>query len=808
MNQNGSNNRRGNPNASARAKSTAQRQQNGEPQTQKKKKKSNSKSVWTAILKFVVCMCCVGLILLSVLAVVVSLYVVEATADDDTLLDLNNMKLNFTSSIYVKNSQTSEWYEYQKLIGNEHRIWVNSADIPDNLKNAFIAIEDKNFMTHSGFSVQRTVLAGLNEVAYKLTGHYLTGRQLGASTINQQLIKKLTGDASDESGMEGYKRKIREIFRAIALDSKYSKEIILEAYLNRIEFTGNTAGVAAEANKLFNKDVSDLELWECASLASIVKAPTTYNPRLNPDKHLERRNQVLWEMWDQGYIDEEAYLYAKEQPIGLYEKEVDEDALVTKTSNNSYFTDAVIEEVVSQFVEQKGYTRQEATALIYNGGLSIYTTMVPEVQEAMEEVMFLHEMYPETYSNGKTIEHEYEEIVYNDDGTVKKDADGNTVKETLTETPQSAMAVVNYEGEVCGVVGGLGEKTEDRGLNRATQSKRQIGSTMKPIGVYALGIQNNYIHYSYAIPDAPIVIDDEEAKTESLSYDGVTVIPAGKREWPKNYSNTYTNAPMLICDAIANSINTVAVKVLQFVGERNSFDFVHDNLQISSLVKSRDFTGADGVTRVATDIGLSQMGLGSLTDGITPLEMAGAYMIFGNGGSFTTLHTFTSVENTNGEIILEPILTTTQAISEDTAMIMNKMLEGVLTYGTGHGLGVPGEMASVGKTGTTSDDKDHWFVGLTPYYVTATWWGFDHPTDGINFHQYRQHPPTLAWRAVMEKCQEGLEYKAFPVSDNVQKISYCKDSGALAGPGCPNVGTGYYKTDYTPDATCILHPVA
>ncbi len=771
-------------------------------------KKKAKKGHWfgrflLGIIKFCFAMLCLGIMAVSVVAVAISSYLAKTTVNDEAELNLDDIKLSYTSAIYVRDTATGEYYEYHKLIGDENREWVELKDIPDQVQNAFIAAEDENFWTHSGFSFKRNVFAVLNELSYKLTGSYLgSGIKQGASTIDQQLIKNITFDDADE-GSEGYMRKVREIFRAFMLEKRFSKEMILEAYLNVIRLTGITAGVEAGSQAYFGKSVSELSLVEAASLACITNNPTKYNPWNNPEDHMDRRNYVLDCMWNAGYIDSEAaYKAARSMDVNEYLYD-DDDAevldetteegettgnkivqvtdpetgeLVSKvvpyTSNNSWFVDQVLDDVTEDLMEQYGWDRSTASDYIFNNGLKIYCTMVPEVQEAMEEVMANAEMFP--MPEAQAIDQQ---------GNKLFDENG----EPIMITPQAGMACVNYAGELVGIVGSLGTKTEDRAFSRASDAARPIGSTMKPIGAYALGIENDYITYSTMLPDTPIQVPASKLDPDAED-------PNEPVDWPRNYAGTPSGNNYTVADALARSLNTIAVHVGQMVTPQNSYEFVSSSLQISTLYYPHD-------------VDLGPMVLGSLTEGISPYELAGAYMIFGNGGKYTTLHSYTSVEDRTGEVVLEPVVTTVQAISEETAMIMNKMLQGVLRSdgGTGNGLYVRGDMESAGKTGTTSDDKDHWFVGLTPYYVTATWWGYDDQIQ-LQWKQYGKHPPTLAWRAVMEAAQAELEYKAFPASENVEAIAYCADSGCKAGSACPNQLIGYYKTEgRQPDEICSVH---
>ena len=688
-------------------------------------------------------------------------YLHFATQYDYLWLELEQLPYRDGTILYAQDSDTGEWVEYARLESTQQKFWVDIEEMPQNLLNAFVAIEDKTFYDHQGISVHRTVFAVLNEAIHMVTGSYIGGIKQGASTIDQQLIKNLTRD-EEASGIDGYLRKIREIYRALVLDGKYSKTDILEAYLNVISFTGNTAGVGAESVKLFNKSVSELTLEQCASLAAITKNPARYNPVTNPENHIERRNYVLYEMWQQGYITEDEYNTACSQPIGLEEGSVD----VPETETTSYFTDKVIEDVRDALVEQYDLSREEASNLLYNGGLQIYTTVDPDLQAAMELVM--EDAYTSYFSMPAV---ETQARVYNDDGTAAVDENGDPVYETVWETPQAAMVSVDYEGRLRAVVGGVGEKEISRGLNRATGAARQVGSTMKPIGAYVLALQKDKITWSTPFPDAPVTQVEDESTGEM-------------RDWPANVTQTYTEQDILVADALAESVNTVAVRVGQEAGIRNIYNFVTKQLHITTLTKD--------------DVDAGPMVLGSSTHGITPYELAGAYMIFGSGGTYTTLHCYERVESGAGRVLLVPDVETEQVIDSDTAYIMNRLLRGVMEgSGTASGYSVPGEMDSIGKTGTTSDNRDFWFVGLTPYYVTATWYGYDSNFE-LN-HTAGTSAPVRAWREVMRRAQSGLETKEFPTDASVVEREYCTVSGDLASDSCRSTAVGYYKADSLPD---------
>ncbi len=755
----------------------------------KKKKKNIFLRIIIFIFKFIAVCICLGIITASTIAIMLSLYIVEATAGDDALLDLENLKLAYTSFIYYKdvNEQgQEEWVLYQSLDSpEENRVWVDWHNIDDNLKNAFVAIEDETFWTHQGINIRRNVYAILNEVSYTLTGSYLRGGQEGASTITQQLIKNITDDTEDE-GTAGYLRKIREIFRALALSNRYSRDTIFEAYLNTISLTGNIGGVQAGANRYFNKyvgtedcienGVEPLTIAEAATIASITKNPTAYSPLTNPEQHIARRNSVIWNMYDQGYISKGEYEDAIEEPLTIYEEIVDEDA--ANQTNNSYFTDALINEVVEDYVEQKGVTQEEAYDWLYSGGVRIYSTLVPTLQTTMEDVFYRGEHWPA-----------YEQEYYPPGYVAEPTEDGSEPEPNMIRT-QAAGAFVNYDGELVAVVGGLGAKTADRTLNRGTDMERAIGSTIKGVTVYPLAIEYDIAHYSSTRLDTPFTIESTNAEGK----------PSG---WPRNYEGTYTYGPNTVYDAFRDSRNTIAVWLGSDVGVNEMFTFLTSTLEVDSLVDPDDRNHAP-------------MSLGSFSTGMSPYDLAASYMMNGNGGQFISPHSYTSIEDVYGNVVLTPDINRVQAISEDTSYIMSRLLREVMVTGTGAGMSADeAGMESIGKTGTTNEDKDIWFVGMTPYYVGAFWFGYDEnePMLGYYIAGASRHPGIKAWREIMNTEQADVE--KYPViefpqealeSGDVVTMRFCQSSGAAAGAACPSA-VGYYKKD-TVLGTCVVNHAA
>lgn len=797
--------------------------QPGAPAPKNKKKPKKRRSIIGMIFSFIGCMLCLCIMAASVGGVLLSMYIVQVTADDGETLDLDNQKNRQTSIIYDINGN-----EYASLSRNENRIWRELSAMPENLQNAVIAIEDKNFRTEPGINLKGTIGAALNA----FTGNRIWGTNRGASTLEQQLIKNLTGD-SEQDNM----RKVREIFRALGLDNKYSKETILEAYLNTIPLTGIIHGMEAGSIEYFGKHVEDLTLAECATLASITKNPTKYNPATNPEELIKRRNHVLYEMYTQGYITEAEFNAAKAETVTLTEKtSTTENA--TRSSSNSWFTDALYTQLLSQLQEDLNYTADEAKELIFSGGLRIYSTVDPKVQEGVEKTMYNEDdLIPALWHEEPVCLRDYpadssswDEVQY-DDATglpitkegyavygqeaipVYADEEGTTLKMGTSTDPdypndttvylcvyekvrtQAAMAIVDYSGNILGIGGGIGEKKYDLGFNRAT-SPHQTGSTMKPIGAYALALDYKLINYSSQILDSPYY-SAEDKKVLKDQYIGV-MSPYSEaaqsrsdvwRAWPTNYGGVGGQGnPMLVYDALQQSYNTVAVWVGDMVGVDYLYNFVHDTLECSYI-------------NAENDMDLGPLVLGSQSSGLTVVQLAGAYTMF-NTGTFTTPHYYTEITDYQGNMILDnnKYINTTQAISADTAYIMNRMMWNVLhsRKGSAYGKAPDGEMDSVAKTGTTSNYKDYTFAGLTPYYVTAIWWGCDRPTemDTLGKAGRNASPIQYAWKALMENLQADLPVKEFAKGENVVEKHFDTSTGAIISSGG---SVGYYTEDNLPD---------
>ena len=770
----------------------------------------------------------------SVAAVLLSMYVVQVTADPEGLLDIESRRTAQSTILFARNGD-----EYDTLTsGNSSSIWRALTDIPENLQHAVIAIEDKDFYDEIGVNFKRTIAAALNE----LTGQRLLGSQQGASTLEQQLVKNLTEDDAVDYG-----RKFREIFRAIGMSNRYSKETILEAYLNTVPLTGVIEGVEAGARTYFGKSVEELTLAECATLASISKNPTGYNPATNPENLLTRRNHVLWEMLDQGYITQEEYDAATAETVTLVENPAaTEDVAVS--SNYSYFTEAVIEELTRDIRAAYGYESDaEAQNYIFTAGLRVYTTVDPAVQSAVENLMlnepdeYGNELFPALWheeeletsipagseyttdenglplnpadenGNAKAVFLDEDIPIYNNDGTLKTgtyqktDENGNVTGEYMTfyrnVRTQAAIAVVSsdleHKGEVIAVGGGLGEKTVDRGTNRA-MLPHQTGSSMKPIAAYCLGIDEGWINFSSPLEDGPLyskeskkMLDEDRVRALGLPLDPYSPLNQARsdvwRDWPTNYNGMGGKGDiMLVYDAIRQSFNTIAVKVGAMVGADAMYDFVTETLGLRYIDES--------------DADLAPLVLGSQYQSLTVAELANAYTMF-TDGNYSTAHFYTRVEDMNGNPVLDmtKIVSNTQAIEPETGVIMNRLLSNVWrSPGTANGMKPETEgIDAVGKTGTTSDFKDFTFAGLTPYYSVAVWWGYDRPYDMSTVKYNVDGKPTQrAFKYLMEEVQAGLPAKEFYTNDNVIKAQFNTSTGSIISSGGM---TGYYTADNMPD---------
>ena len=641
------------------------------------------------------------------------------------------LSLNLTSFIYAVDKEGNT-HQVEVLYDEENRVWAELSEIPDQLQKAFIAIEDERFYKHSGFDIKRTVGAAISYIQKKITG--AGGSTYGGSTITQQLIKNITGD--DDYSID---RKIQEIYRAYVLEQDLEKDEILELYLNTIYLSQQCNGVKSAAKVYFNKNLDELTLSECATIAGITQFPTKYDPKRNPENNRGRRDVILNKMLELGYISKEECEEAKSGPVVTVDSS-ETDAYVSTTS---YYSDALIEQLLADLIREQGVTKQVAEKMLYSGGLQIYAAMDMEIQAIMD-AYFL---------------------------------DDNNFPKTVKEVPvQSAMVIIDpTTGYVSGVVGGRGPKDSSRTLNRATQTLRQPGSSIKPIAIYAPAVEYGNVSPDTIVTDAELEINGWAPRNDDRDFRGDITVAA----------------------ALAGSRNVPAVRILQNLGLERSFSFLTKNYHISSLVTSRQ--AANG--KVFTDKGYASIGLGGLTDGVSVLEMAAAYVPFTSRGYYYTPSFYTKVLDADGNVILDRTPDPHPAISETTAATMTQMLRGVVTGGTGTSARLS-KMPSAGKTGTTSNNHDRWFVGYTPYYVGAVWYGYDIPSSlrGIS-----GNPSARVWKGVMEKVHENLPYRDFNKLDSTRHYLVCADSGLLINSTCERFAFGDYTREVAPRSRCNIH---
>ncbi len=672
-------------------------------------------------------------------------------------IDLEEYKANQeqTSIIYGYDSD-KQLVELLRLHGAQNRVWIDYKDIPKDMVNAFRDLEDKRFNEHNGVDWYGTVFGVIS-----------SGFERGASTITQQLIKNLT----KEDGRT-VSRKFYEILNALNVERHYSKKKIMEFYLNTVYLGNGCYGVRTAAEKYFGKDVEDLNAAECATIAAITKAPADYDPLtkdglaalIDKDEkgNMGRQRYCLSCMLEEGSLTQKQYEKALDYELILTnsenykgsqvtknedddDKEYTEDDIkyTDKTDNkmSSYYVEYVIDSVIEDLQKEYDLTYNEAWKKVFFGGLRIYTAIDLDVQDAAENV----------YVNRKTFPDEKLD-----------DKDNPPV--------QSAITIMDYSGRVVAMVGGAGEKTTFRGLNRAADSPRQPGSSIKPISVYTPAIENNIATWS----------------TKVQNYG----IRSGSSRWPVNYGGSYGSAKSFVTvqSALAQSLNTVPVQLMRKIGVENSLDFLVDDLKISTFITDEEDPNYDG--------NFSTLCVGGASKGMTTLDMTAAFAIFGNNGYYFKPYCYYKVTNNDGtETLLKSGNSEgEQVVSESTAGVMRQLLRTVVNGGTGGGYGVSG-FDTFAKTGTTSDDKDRWFVGGTPYYVAAVWYGYDEPKPISNTSG---NPAGKIFKAIMNDVHKDLESMSYPSASGVVARSYCKISGDIASAGCAETGTGYYKSSHIP----------
>ena len=727
-----------------RAQQSAQASSGSRPK-KSRKKRSAVKNVFFWIGTLVL----IGILTAAMFVGIFMTYVNKSLKGHEEV-DITAYNASVSSELYYRDPQTGEEVMYDTLFLNaENRIWVTLDEIPKDLQDAAIAIEDKRFESHHGVDWKRTIGA----IVYTLTGHDVQG----GSSITQQMLKNATGDNQNT-----VRRKVVEIYRALAFEKTHSKDEIMENYLNRIYMGESCFGVKTAAKMYFGKEVSELSLAECASLIAITNNPSMYDPLIDDwtrEMNRGRQTDVLDAMLDQGKISEAQYNAAMNEEIvfsdgytcfGNYvdpdpSDEPDdtgegEDTDTVTRARNSYFTDQVIDDVIAALQDKYGYDYMTAENKVF-GGCKIFTTQNIDLQHICEEV----------FENT-----EYVDIL---------DSEG--------EPLQAAITLMDpYTGEVLAVVGGTGVKTINRGWNWATTT-RQCGSAIKPISTYAPALDDGTITAGSSIDDYPVMELNGHAYPQNshAGFGGLTSVQ----------------------NAIINSLNTCAARVNLKYGTYSSYNFMVDKLGFTTLTE-------DDAEKVGA------MALGGLQYGVNTKEMAAAYAIFVNDGLYTKPYTFYRVEDADGNVLLENSPQSSVAIKESTAYLMREMLRSVITSGTGYEAAFSG-MSQGGKTGTTNDERDRYFVGFTPYYCAAVWTGF-RSNEQI---WIGGNPAANLWREVMSRVHANLSDPGFHSATGVTTVTVCADSGLLATDACTHdlrgnrARTVTVAADTAPTQRCNMH---
>lgn len=629
---------------------------------------------------------------------------------------LDSFRLNQTSVIYYQDKSTGEYQALQNLYGEENRIWASYKDIPTNLVYATVAIEDKRFFQHSGVDWLRSMKASANL--------FLGGNSTyGASTVTQQLVKNLTNDNEVT-----VRRKLVEIFRALEMEKQYSKEDIMEWYLNTIYLGEQAYGVRTAAYTYFGKDVSELDLAECASLIAITNNPSIYDPYISEKtkaKNKERQTDILYEMRQQGYITENEYQNAKNEELQFQYADSS-----SETGDNSdyysYFVDQVIRDVVNDLASATGYDTEVINRMILGGGYQIYSTIDVDVQNAAEEV--------------------YEDL----DNIPKTDS-------TYQQLQSGIVIIDNETGDIAAIVGGVGQKEGSLTLSRATQSLLSPGSTIKPLAVYAPALEMGLITPATVYDDTPFTF--------------------GSSPWPKNEDDTYHGLTNILT-AMKRSTNTVAVKVLDDVGLDYAYHYAVNDMHLDTLVDQYELNGVN-----YTDKSYWSLALGGMVRGVTIRDLTAAYASIENKGTYREARTYTKVLDSDGNVVLDNTQSSNENMSEKTAYYLTYMMEETVKDGTGQEAQVPG-IDTAGKTGTTSDDKDRWFAGYTSYYTGVVWCGYDQPQEVVLEDDSIENPASVLFNKVMTKVHEGKQNKAFEKPTSVIDVEVCQDSGNLVNDWC------------------------
>lgn len=717
-------------------------------------------------------------------------------------IDVNDVApVGFSTFVY-----DNEGNQIAKLVAtNANRVQVPMDRIPQDLADAFVAIEDQRFYEHNGIDLKAIVRAGYTFIRSGFQ------RSEGASTITQQLLKNtiFTNWVNEEGLIEKLQRKFQEQYLALEITKKLSKEEILLRYMNTINLGQNTLGVQAASLRYFNKDVSELTLSECAVIAAITQNPSRWNPISHPENNAERRERVLNNMLEQGYITQTEYDEAMADDV--YSRIQEINIATASDSVNSYFVDALTEAVLQDLIDEAGYSPTQASALVYSGGLHIDATQDSNIQAIADRIFSDPDNYPSNVkwylnydltvetASGEYVNYskemmkawfiENENKNFNllfssvDDAYAAIDTYKEAILQEgdeeyaeniyLTPQPQVSITIIDQRtGYVVAMVGGRGPKEGSRTLNRATDAIRQAGSTFKVLSTYAPALDSAGLTLATVFNDAP------------FHYDTGKLV-----------GNWYTNPPYEglspIRKGIFHSMNVVTVKCLTQIGLDLGYNYL-ENFGFTTLTRADDCVQA--------------MALGGTYHGVTNLELCAAYATIANGGLYNKPSLYTRVLDSEGNVLLDHTQPESrQVLKETTAWLLISAMSDTLTRGTGTAARFSG-MSIAGKTGTTSNDKDVWFAGFTPYYTAVTWTGYDDP--------YKMGKEELAlskklWRLVMQEIHAELPNQSFPIPNGIVQASVCSRSGKLPIAGLCDVAgtvtTEYFAEGTVPVQSCDVH---
>lgn len=728
--------------------------------------------------------------------------VIDTAPDVD---DIDIMPLGYATFLYDDAGN-----QIRKLAApDSNRLPVTLDQIPVDLQHAVVAIEDERFYEHNGIDVKGILRAGMKALT---TGDFSEG----ASTITQQLLKNnvFTNWTSESTQLERFTRKIQEQYLAVQVEKKTDKDTILENYLNTINLGAGSYGVQAAARQYFDKDVWDLNLSECATLAGITQNPTKFNPIINPDSNRKRRKEVLQHMLDQNYITQDQYDEALADDVYSRIQAAQEKNSSTENTVYTYFEDELTDQIINDLMNIKGYTKKQATNLLYSGGLKVYTTQDSKIQNILDEEYADPSNYPDTVQyeldyaltvtdpDGNPVNYSKEmlqlyfqnedpdfDLLFDspEDGQTYVDkykasilANGSKVlaeRVNFAPQPQSSMSVIDqHTGYVKALIGGRGEKTASLTLNRATDTTRQPGSTFKIVSTYAPALNEKGMTLATTFEDEPYEYPDgSPVNNATRSYNGTTTIRT----------------------AIQNSINVVAVKCLEKVTPELGLKYL-DNFGFTTLAHGTE-ADKDANGNIWSDANLATA-LGGITRGVTNVELCASYAAIANGGNYIKPIYYTKILDHNGNVLIENTAAERSVIKESTAFLLTSAMEDVVKQGTGTACQLD-NMPVAGKTGTTEAYNDLWFVGYTPYYTCAVWSGYDNneklPDYARNFHK-------ALWKKVMTRIHEGLSSKEFEKPASVEKLSVCAETGLLPRAGCPVI-TEYFDVGTMPTEYCDQH---